>query len=45
MTPKAILDSIGASADTHPKDGDSTQIEAPLVSGAVPSEASADAHD
>jgi hypothetical protein len=24
-----------ASADTHPKDGDSTQIEAPLVSGAV----------
>jgi hypothetical protein len=27
---------IPASADTHPKDGDSTEIEAPLVSGAVP---------
>ena len=25
-----------ASCDTHPKDGDSTKIEAPLVSGAVP---------
>jgi hypothetical protein len=34
---------IDASCDTHPKDGDSTEIEAPLVSGAVPSEASADA--
>jgi hypothetical protein len=31
-----------ASADTHPKDGDSTEIEAPLVSGAVPK---ADARD
>jgi hypothetical protein len=30
-----------ASVDTHPKDGDVKQ--APLVSGAVPSEASADA--
>jgi hypothetical protein len=25
-----------ASADTHPKDGDATEIAAPLVSGAVP---------
>jgi hypothetical protein len=24
---------VTAIADTHPKDGDSTQIEAPLVSG------------
>jgi hypothetical protein len=34
-----------ASADTHPKDGDSTEIEAPLVSGAVPNDSEADAHD
>jgi hypothetical protein len=40
---RTILTLRAASADTHPKDGDSTEIEAPLVSGAVPSETSADA--
>jgi hypothetical protein len=39
------IDAALASADTHPKDGDSTEIEAPLVSGAVTNEDSADAHD
>jgi hypothetical protein len=35
-TYKPTPEGIAASADTHPKDGDSTEIEAPLVSGAVP---------
>jgi hypothetical protein len=40
-----ILRAKSASADTRPEGGDATEIAAPFTSGAVPSEASADAQN